>query len=242
MIAEISKSQWIEILQASEITKELDLSIFQTLYSFNHHAASSSDVGRILGYGGSTPQGAINLEIGKYAKRIAQHYDINFSERSNRKFKYWDLFFDGLYRGQTFVWQLKPALKEALEASQLTGVEPLAEEITTIDKNPLIEGLQKSIVVNSYERNPKARQQCIEHWGATCQVCTFDFQEVYGSIGAGFIHVHHLTPLATIGDVYEIDPIQDLIPVCPNCHAMLHRKNPPLGVEELKKIMEENRG
>ena len=96
------------------------------------------------------------------------------------------------------------------------------------------EGAKKVIVVNSYERNQVARRKCIEAKGCKCAVCGMDFEKVYGVTGRGFIHVHHLVPLSSIGKEYELDPIEDLIPVCPNCHAMLHRRNPPYKPEDLK--------
>jgi len=99
------------------------------------------------------------------------------------------------------------------------------------------EGAVKQTVVNRYERDTKARDKCIEHYGLKCQVCSFDFEDVYGELGAGFIHVHHLTPISEIGEEYKLDPIKDLRPVCPNCHAMLHKKNPPLSIEQLKRKM-----
>ena len=241
MATELSKLEWIEILLSPEITNEFDLSIFQALYSFEKNAAPASEIGRILGYEGKSPQGAVNLEIGRYAKRIANSYEISFTERSNRKFKFWDLFFNGWDRGNRFVWQLKEELKEALEETELTGIEQFAEEINKDDEEILTEGLMKSVTVNSYERNPKARQKCIDHWGTVCKICEFDFQDNYGEIGKGFIHVHHIIPISEIGEEYEIDPIRDLIPVCPNCHSIIHRVNPPLGVDELKKIMEEKK-
>jgi 5-methylcytosine-specific restriction protein A len=98
----------------------------------------------------------------------------------------------------------------------------------------LKEGDYLQVQVNAYERNIEARNQCIEYYGLTCSVCSFNFEKVFGEIGKGFIHVHHLTPLSEINQEYEIDPIQDLRPVCPNCHAMLHAKNPPFTIEELK--------
>lgn len=61
-------------------------------------------------------------------------------------------------------------------------------------------------------------------------------KKVYGEIGRGFIHVHHKVPLSSIGKEYELDPIKDLVPVCPNCHAMLHRKEPPYDVNDLKEL------
>ena len=80
--------------------------------------------------------------------------------------------------------------------------------------------------------------QCIEYYGAKCVVCGFSFPSLYGEIGDGFIHVHHLTPLSEVQGEYEVDPIKDLRPVCPNCHAMLHRSNPPYDIKELENMIE----
>jgi 5-methylcytosine-specific restriction protein A len=66
-------------------------------------------------------------------------------------------------------------------------------------------------------------------------VCDLNFFDRYGEIGEGFIHVHHKVEISTIGIKYSIDPIKDLIPVCPNCHAMLHKEKPALSINELKK-------
>jgi 5-methylcytosine-specific restriction protein A len=107
-----------------------------------------------------------------------------------------------------------------------------------VDENiKYAEGKTKTVLVNSYERNQVARQKCIEHYGAFCQVCTFDFGKYYGEIGKDFIHVHHLVDIATIGKEYSVDPIKDLIPICPNCHSMLHKKTPAYLIDELKDIM-----
>jgi HNH endonuclease len=100
------------------------------------------------------------------------------------------------------------------------------------------EGSTYTIVVNAYERNPSARLACISYYGARCSVCDFDFGTRYGEIGEGFIHVHHLLPLSSLGQEYKVDPKQHLRPVCPNCHEMLHRRRPPYSIEELKRTMQ----
>ena len=99
------------------------------------------------------------------------------------------------------------------------------------------EGKTKVVLVNSYERNQVARQKCIKHYGAFCQVCSFDFENVYGDLVKDFIHVHHVIDIATIGTEYSVNPIKDLIPVCPNCHSMLHKKKPAFSIKELKDRM-----
>ncbi|MFS2162486.1 HNH endonuclease [Variovorax sp. Varisp62] len=106
------------------------------------------------------------------------------------------------------------------------------QQAATGDK--VVEGTPKVRQVKVYERDRGARLKCIGRWGWTCAVCTFDFADVYGELGMDFIHVHHVKPLSEIGEAYELDPIEDLRPVCPNCHAMLHRRTPALGVDELR--------
>ena len=105
-----------------------------------------------------------------------------------------------------------------------------------IDAN-LYEGAKKQITVNSYERNSQARKECIEHYGYKCQICDFDFENNFGNIGKGFIHVHHIKPLSEIDEKYKINPIEDLRPVCPNCHAMLHKRKPAYSIKEIKDLI-----
>jgi len=119
--------------------------------------------------------------------------------------------------------------------------EILAEKLYKKDIRNLTEGEKKQITVNTYERSPQARQKCIEKYGTKCSVCNFDFEQKYGKIGKDFIHVHHLTTISSIAENYEVNPIEDLRPVCPNCHAMLHKKQPePYTINELKEIIKNN--
>ncbi|MBF0558293.1 MAG: HNH endonuclease [Nitrospirae bacterium] len=112
-----------------------------------------------------------------------------------------------------------------------------AEEI--VESENLQEGAVTTISINAYERNPEARRKCIERWGAKCSVCKMTFERTYGALGHDFIHVHHLTPIAAMRREYIIDPEAHLRPVCPNCHAMIHRRNPPYTIDELREIMTE---
>lgn len=99
------------------------------------------------------------------------------------------------------------------------NIDIYAGEIDVPEDTP--EGIRKKVYVNRYERDPEERRKCIERYGNKfeCIVCGFNFEDKYGEIGRGFIHVHHINPLADNGK----DISDNLIPVCPNCHAMLHR-------------------
>lgn len=112
-----------------------------------------------------------------------------------------------------------------------------AEEFDAEDVSTVFEGARRTVQVNVYERDPSARRSCLARWGTRCVVCAFDFQERYGELGEGFIHVHHLKPLGEVREGYQLDPVADLRPVCPNCHAMLHRKKPALNVDELRALI-----
>lgn len=107
------------------------------------------------------------------------------------------------------------------------------DEITEKEESKILEGSKKQVLVNIYERDTKARQACLDEFGYICKICNFDFEKRYGLIGKEFIHVHHLIPLSEIKKEYELNPKKDLIPVCPNCHAMLHRKIPAYKPEDI---------
>jgi 5-methylcytosine-specific restriction protein A len=122
--------------------------------------------------------------------------------------------------------------KEIWYASDKEIGSNIPEEVITPEH--YFEGTSKKISVNTYERNAEARKKCIQHYGCVCAVCSFNFQKFYGSIGENYIHVHHIVPLSKIKEEYRLDPIKDLIPVCPNCHAIIHKTQPALTIEQLK--------
>jgi 5-methylcytosine-specific restriction protein A len=100
------------------------------------------------------------------------------------------------------------------------------------------DGEVKQYYGNRYERKTINRVRAIEIHGTTCVVCGFNFEKVYGEHGKDFIEVHHIKPLSTFDEAVEIDPENDLVPVCSNCHRMLHRKRENvLSIEELKGLL-----
>lgn len=114
----------------------------------------------------------------------------------------------------------------------------IPEEVETPEH--YFEGASQKVSVNTYERNAEARAKCIEYYGYACAVCSFDFQRFYGAIGKNYIHVHHIVPLSEIKKEYKLDPLKDLIPVCPNCHAIIHKTQPVLTVEQLRQDLIKN--
>ncbi len=135
---------------------------------------------------------------------------------------------------------IRPELVDELEAVwfDFLATYPLRNKPFSLkdkqSQKKYLEGSPSQVLSTRYERNPYARKVCIEHYGLSCIVCRFNFEKVYGELGKDFIHVHHLNQISLIGEVYTVDPINDLRPVCPNCHAMLHRRKEGITIEQLQ--------
>ncbi|MCL1894314.1 MAG: EVE domain-containing protein [Holophagaceae bacterium] len=113
--------------------------------------------------------------------------------------------------------------KQSFQNTNMAGGLEDPNELSAAEAEMLPEGAKRTIIVNVYERNPQAREQCINEHGHICVVCGFDFGMEYGDIGKDYIHVHHKKPLHEIKEGYNVDPINDLVPICPNCHSMTHK-------------------
>lgn len=122
-------------------------------------------------------------------------------------------------------------------------VSPVRLEVELDSFESLEEGKPGLKYTTVYERNPKLRAQAIALHGTTCQGCTFNFELAYGELGKGFIHIHHIKPLGTMAQEHKVNPETDLVPLCANCHAMVHRdKARTLTLDELKNIIETVKG
>ena len=144
-----------------------------------------------------------------------------------------------------FNWRAVRASGTVLPEPALTGVRALWADVTTSDAagdehvpGTFPEGASKTVKVNRYERSRDAREACLRAHGAVCKVCGLDFEDSYGPIGRGYMQVHHVVPVSQLGPGYRLDPIEDLIPLCANCHVMAHRRQPnPFSLKELKRRM-----
>lgn len=105
------------------------------------------------------------------------------------------------------------------------------------EENVHDEGKRRDVVQSVAERNPAARKACIAHYGTTCSICDRKLEDIYGEIAKDLVHVHHLTPFAGNEGPRKTDPIVDLRPLCPNCHAIVHRDTPPLSIAHVRKLM-----
>ena len=100
------------------------------------------------------------------------------------------------------------------------------------------EGARRTIQVNRYERDKKNREKAIKEHGVRCFGCDIKMEEMYGKIARGFIEIHHVKPISTVPERYQPN-IDDLVPLCPNCHAVVHlnRKRSPISIAKLKMMI-----
>ncbi len=116
------------------------------------------------------------------------------------------------------------------------------DNVSIVETNTATEGKRLFYYTSKYERKPSNRKAAIEAHGTTCFGCGFNFEEHYGERGAGYIEIHHINPLYSLDGEVEVDVEKDLIPLCSNCHRMVHRsKSNVLTLEDLKRILSENR-
>lgn len=150
-----------------------------------------------------------------------------------------------------------PAIKRFSQANQkisfsnldninnLIDIKKIGTDLDHIWEGELkiyIDGGKKQVTVNSYERNLAARKECIKANGCKCMICGFDFGEFYGDEFYGKIHIHHINPLYLYKEANELNPKTDLVPVCPNCHMVIHsKKNGVYSITEVKEFISKNK-
>lgn len=237
-----STQQYQDVIARHFSAKQIE--ILQTLYYFPDSSATAKELAKALNY---ASYHAANRQIGQIGKIISQKTGVippPYNGKNGEQPAYFLLV--GEYYKDTG-WEMWDEIQQALENLKLVSVdtddsiERLPTETFQFDENQLLkEGKVVQVFVNRYERNQKARQECIRHYGDKCYVCGFDFGLFYGDTAKGFIHVHHKTQLADIGEEYIVDPIKDLVPLCANCHSVIHLTNPAMTIEEVKKLVKQS--
>lgn len=236
---EIDAEVWAELLTNKKVTTESDMKILRVVYDSKNHEIRASQIVPILNY---SHHGTINLQISKFSKRVIAKTGAQAPLSKEGKPQWWHVPFLGYDDGGHFPWimrqELVTAFKYILHKDNSDGL--YSGELTFSETPFFEEGIQKQVLMNLFKRNKNAPRLCLAHYGARCTICSFDFGKVYGPIGKNKIHIHHLIPLSKIRHEYNIDPIKDLRPVCPNCHVILHSRNEPFTIEEVKAMISES--
>lgn len=124
-------------------------------------------------------------------------------------------------------------------AAALIALLPLEETKTREDgiQAGFPEGSRTTVLVNRYERDRRNRAAALAIHGFACAACIADLGKIYGDAAAALIEVHHVTPVSRLGDGYRVDPANDLVPLCSNCHRVAHRRDPPYTVAKLRAML-----
>ncbi len=195
-------------------------SLFRAHYEAPDRTATAKQLASWAGIAGGWT--TVNNRYGTLGHKLCDHLGIVPQLRPDDSHRWWSVWSRGWKTPGGFVWEMLPKVAAALE--QLGWVSPagfvLPDEV--VSTSSLVEGSVCRVTVNFYERSSEARQRCMAAHGTNCCICGFSFGAVYGAEAAGYIHVHHVQPLSAVGGEYVVDPIKDLLPVCPNCHAVLH--------------------
>lgn len=134
------------------------------------------------------------------------------------------------------------AAAETIRAGILAGAfDGLAADDRAEDE---VEALEGRLLIRRHlgrERDRKIRARKLQktldrHGRLACEVCCFDFHEIYGERGAGFAECHHVVPLHVSGETKT--QLGDLAILCSNCHRMIHRRSPWLTPDALRTIVQ----
>jgi 5-methylcytosine-specific restriction protein A len=230
----IDTELWNQIIRNDEIINGKVLEILLYLLSCEKFEASGSEIAWKLKYNHYAP---LNKIIPDFSKRILKHFPgVIAPKRKDGSIRYWHIPFLGTETKERFTWILRNELKESLLVNYNQNKINIKLPEEYIDEI-FHEGKKKQYTTSVYERNKKARETCLKYYGCRCRICGFDFEKCYGAIGKGIIHVHHVNKLSETDNEHEIDPIKDLIPVCPNCHTVIHSKREMFTIHEMEEII-----
>ena len=214
------------------------LKMLQAHYAAIERTLTALQMAKAMGYHNHH---AANLHYGKLGRLVGDALGWNPSRDEAQGADAVYILAEFKKPGKNWLWIMRPELSTAMEnlgwANEQESILP--EEI--IDTIRHYEGAIRSINVNAYERSAAARSKCILHYGCKCAACGIILSDIYGEIAQGYVHVHHLRQLSEINAEYQVDPIQDLRPLCPNCHAIIHLSNPPRTIDELKAFIKDKK-
>ena len=248
MSPEPSIEEFAEVFLHSRAMKGPRAKILRAHFDSPDYIATMSQLAQKVGYQNFN---AANLQYGKLAKHLSKEIHWNEKETS-KEYMSWISLLVKFKKPSGGDWELilKPNVVEALKKiGWKQGLLPVFSSRSEAENNILeeqesyYEGSRKLIYSTRYERDPNLRKQVIKLEGTACSCCGFDFEQTYGELGKGFIHIHHTKPLSTYEGEEAIISPDDLVPVCANCHMIIHRqKTSTLSIEDLKKIYEFHKG
>jgi predicted HNH restriction endonuclease len=213
--------------------------ILEFLMSAPHHTTSAGEIARQMGVHHLT----VNALFANIGRRVLTEIAATSPQPISTEFvRLWQVLArqgsPGIVKG--FPWELRPEVVESLMGTNLLEGDNLPAD-EGFDPAPLTEGTQSQGQNTIRSRNAKARAECLAALGSACVICGIDMGEIYGPEFQGCIHIHHLKPLSETAGPRQVNPTTDLVPVCPNCHSVIHANNQLRTPESVKMMWLKNK-
>ncbi len=225
------------LIQALPLLSDLQRGILRVLIESPEHTASAGQLARELGVHHVT----VNSEFANMGLRVVGLMGMTADKTFRLYPKHWQILaLKGVgSTSKTFFWQLRPEVVSALERLGFTSESDLTRDERAV-ATTLTEG-ESSVTTETLRRNALARELCLSHHGPVCKVCGLDFRIAYGAEFRDCIHVHHLNPMAQATGLRVVNPNTDLVPVCPNCHAVIHANGKFRTLDAVNALMQSKR-
>lgn len=224
-VAAPSPEQYVAAFRKLQGVTDTQLQLLRLHYLAPQRTITATQMARRAGYDHFS---VANSQYGRLGRLIGEQLDYNPMQQKLGTLVTFDK------RQGEWHWLMRPEVAESLERlGWVEGGGVLLPEEVAAAAEAIVEGAVYRVAVSAYERDPEARRLCLAEHGTSCCICGFSFGSVYGEVAEGFIHVHHLRPLSEVGEAHRVDPVADLRPVCPNCHAVLHRRVPAYSIEDV---------
>lgn len=195
-------------------------------------------IAAVLNYKGF---GAVNLHVGAIGKYFSDFSGVESDREYEYKNKIRPAYFHFMHDHYKDGWDLVPRLRKAIENLKWPGAiedeefEIIPGEEQYVTRQMITEGRMVRVLVNRYERDRTIIAKATKIHGRTCAGCKMDFKSVYGSDIPEIIHFHHIRPLAVLKNETTKDVVKDIVPLCPNCHAVVHSTNELISIKSLVK-------
>lgn len=242
----ISTETFISLLKDKEIFNDKVLEVIKYFYLEEGHLSTTKFIVEKYNFPkGQNFNGIICAAVKRIYNKLGE--DVVVLQAEKDKPSYWCILFHGWHeRGgkNNFVWQLREELVAAIEALDLFNDKVEISDINSENETLIYkEGRLVEKYTWKYERSAKIRDEFLKYFKAKngklfCEVCGFDFEKVYGTLGTGFIEVHHNKPISTYEEEHSVNIYRDLNCICANCHRMIHRiKGDIKTINQMKKII-----
>lgn len=239
----ITKKQWMELLQDSEIFKETDIELLKRFYLSDNHAAACYDLSI---QDGVSPTSYIT-PIVALAKRISEKMQLPAIIAHDGSQVWWRVPFWGRIREDgRFEWKVRPELVKAMSALYPELSISADNEVEEKEDNSLIEELKQAnvgsaegfeyngepkekaapVYTNGHKTYPRDRQTAINalaHANYECEIDTNHPTFIRKKSDKKYTEPHHLIPMA-FSDEFDVslDVEENIVSLCSNCHNQIH--------------------